>query len=89
MKKRNIYLSMAEAYKNGFIITREDWFNKYQDESKKTYLNIVKGAPLLINVEGSCITLDNVYKLVKSYFDRAIIQQWEEGERNIDFKWKR
>lgn len=86
---RTIYLSMAEAHKNGFIITREDWLNKYQDTSKKTYLNIIKGAPLLINIEGSCITLDNVYKLVKNYFDRVIIQQWEEGERNIDFKWKR
>lgn len=89
MRTRVIYLDYNVARKKGLLTSREEWLKKYATIETTSYLDIVKGAPLLVCIEGSYITVDNLHKLLPKYVDRAYVCQWELGIAWVNFKWKR
>ena len=64
---RNIYLNKKKEY----IQNREEWFKEYQqDIDTKSYLDIVKGAPILVRIDSLYVYENDIEKLMP-FKDRA------------------
>lgn len=86
---KKISLDFYKAKREGFIKTREEYFNKYiADTTTGSYYDLLKGAPLLVNVncEGFYILESDIEKLM-SFFDRMYWFQ-KGGDYSI-LRWKR
>ena len=85
---RKISLDFSKAKREGLIKTREEYFNKYTTNGTKSYCDLMKGAPLLVNVncEGFYILESDIEKLM-SFFDKMYWFQ-KGGDYSI-LRWRR
>ena len=85
---RKINLDFEKAKREGFLIDRKEYFEKYALPNMKSYNDIAKGAPLLVNVncEGFYI-LDKDIEKVMLFFDRSY---WFQKDNDYSLlRWKR
>lgn len=85
---RKINLDFLKAKREGLLKTREEYFNKYVTGNTKSYYDLMKGAPLLVNVncEGFYILESDIEKLM-SFFDKMYWFQ-KGGDYSI-LRWRR
>lgn len=85
-----IYLDYYKAKK----IDLKDYYRNY-DNTNFSY-KLLKGAPILVNVQGSYVEANDIPKLVVNKHFRFIVNQWVMELRNpqpnrsstLTFKWK-
>lgn len=89
MKKRFIYLDFLKAKKEGLFQNREKWFEEYKDITKiekSTYEDILKGAPLIVNIDGFTVFDKDIEKLI-SFSDK--VYWYHIGNPYDILKWRR
>lgn len=88
-----IKLNLEKALKEGLIVNRNKFFDEF-DSNRQTY-NLLKGAPLLISVEGTYVYVNNLPNLVVNRHQGFIVNQWVSNVTKglkpsfITFKWRR
>lgn len=88
-----IKLNLDKALREGFIVDRNKFFDEY-DSNRQSY-NLLKGAPLLISVEGTYVYVNNLPNLVVNKYQGFIVNQWVSNvtkgitPKFITFVWRR
>jgi hypothetical protein len=86
-----IYLDYYRAK----IVDLNEYYNKY--DSNRTTYSLLKGAPLLVNVEGSYIDANALPNLVCNKRFVIIVNQYllelrnpiDKSKSTLNFKWRR
>lgn len=94
-----ILLDYLEAHQRGSIINRQEYLDKY-NLAKETEaiqpMKLLQGAPLIVNVDGTYVKLDDLPNLVcdrryKKYVNDYVscIHNNEPTMKDIDLTWRR
>ena len=103
--KKSIKLSLLNALKNGDIIDRNEYFNKYSvvkydingdtDWVIQPY-KLLQGAPIIVCIEGHYVKVDSLPGLCINRSDRKNVINWVNDCHNnlapggeMNFEWKR
>jgi len=87
-----IYLNRYKAK----TVDLKEYYGTY-DNNRQTY-KLLKGAPLLVNVQGSYVEANDLPKLVCNKCNAIIVNQWLLELRNptdtdhftvLNFKWRK
>lgn len=86
-----IYLDYYKAK----IVDLKEYYETY-DSNRQTYA-MLKGAPLLVNVQGSYVKANDLPNLVVNKRFVIIVNQWllelrnpiEKDGKALDFRWRR
>lgn len=82
-KVLNVYLEYAKAKPH--FKSRDEYFATY-DGSPHTY-KMLKGAPLLVNVDGHYMYLSDILNLIKKDYVYNVIVEWSKVPNDPNFKW--
>lgn len=103
--RKSIKLSLLNAFKEGAIIDRDEYFRKYSvvkrdingdtDWVIQPY-KLLQGAPIIVCIEGHYVSVDSLPDLCISYKDRINVIKWVNDCHNgsvpggeMRFEWKR
>lgn len=88
MRRKIVYLDLRKAQKENLIVNREEFMKKY--DSGTYNMTMLKGTPLLQNVEGSYIYTTDILSLA-SIMDKAKIERlWAGIDKGyIEYRWHR
>lgn len=90
MKRKTsvFYLDLHKAYKENYVVDRNEWLSKY-DIPGKPY-KMMKGTEPLLCIDGTCIYLSEVTDLiVGGIMEKARYHRFVAGKKPVFFKWKR
>ena len=85
-RRKRIYLNKDLARVLRLFQSREEWINRYCNPEKISYIDVAKGAPLLVCIEGFYI-FDKDLEKIMSFKDRqrfAKCQDYSLLRWNID-----
>lgn len=90
-----IYLDYTLALKEEAIVDRKEYMTKYLAKNGE----LLKGAPLLINIEGTCVLASKLVDLTKSKFHKEKVNEYlvslKQKDPNVflpkdlTFAWRR
>lgn len=103
--RKSIKLSLLNAFKEGAIVDREEYFSKYSvvkrdingdtDWVIQPY-KLLQGAPIIVCIEGHYVYVDSLPDLCISYKDRINVIKWVNDCHSgtipggeMRFEWKR
>ena len=78
-----VYLEYVRIRK--YFVNREEYLAKY-DSSRGNY-KLLTGAPLLINVDGNYMYLDDILKFIRNDALAGSVIEWSKGYSNKRFEF--
>lgn len=103
--RKSIRLSLLNAFKEGAIIDRDEYFKKYSVVKKDVNgdtdwviqpYKLLQGTPLIVCIEGHYVKVDSLPDLCINRNDRMKVIKWVNDCHNglqpgeeMNFEWKR
>lgn len=86
MRTTKVYLNYSEAVKRNSIVDIKEYYKQYDADNDKQEL--LKGSPLIINVEGTYIYYEDIPYLVDKKMKLFAIAIHDQ-EKHIEYLWRR
>lgn len=86
MRFVKVYLNYSEAVKRNSIVDIKEYYKQYDADTDKQEL--LKGSPLIINVEGTYIYYEDIPYLVDKKMKLFAISIHDQ-EKHIEYLWRR
>lgn len=86
MRTTKVYLNYSEALERGSIVDYKEYMQQYDSGDNK--MELLKGSPLIINVEGTYIYYEDLPYLVDKKM-RLFTVSIHNQERHIEYLWRR
>lgn len=90
MRKVVVYLDLRKAKKENMLVNREEFLQKY-DCGRPFKMAMMKGTPLLQNIEGIYIHFTDLPSLM-SFKDRIMADRISAGiekGKYVEYRWRR
>lgn len=86
MRFVKVYLNYSEAVKRNSIVDYKEYMGQYDSNTDKQEL--LKGSPLIINVEGTYIYYEDLPYLCDKEM-RLFVISIHDQEKHIEYLWRR